>query len=91
MNSQPEILAAVREIVLDVLELDAAELQDDTEFRSLEVNSLMALDILTALERKFRVKFPEKTMRNFTSINAINEVVESALALKANPAAPVAA
>jgi acyl carrier protein len=91
MNNPSATLDTVREIVLDILEMEPAELQDDTEFKSLDVNSLMALDILTGLERKFRVKFPEKTMRNFTSINAINEVVGTALLQKANEAAAVPA
>jgi acyl carrier protein len=39
------------------------------------MDSLTALDILTALEREFRVKLGEESMRKFTSIDGVSSVL----------------
>ena len=74
----------VREIVLgvidSVIEVDGASVRDDQSFRELGVDSLTALDILTALEREFRVKLGEESMRKFTSIEGVAKVVAEVLA-----------
>ncbi|GEM_PF-397527 len=76
---QNEINQTVRRIVLETLELSPAELDDATEFKTMEVNSLMALDILAALEKVFKVKFGDNALRSFTSINSICAKVEESL------------
>jgi acyl carrier protein len=67
----------VVEIILEIIEMEEDEIQPDDEFAQFEhIDSLQALDILTALERKFQIKLPESELRNFTTINNIIEVVE---------------
>ncbi len=76
----------IRGIVLDVIEgvisVDSDQVKDDQSFRDLGVDSLTALDILTALEREFSVKLGEETMRKFTTIETVSAVVEEVLAGK---------
>jgi acyl carrier protein len=85
-----ETQAKVREIVLNVIEgvidVDPAEITDEKQFRELGVDSLTALDVLTALEREFRLKLGEESMRRFVNIDGVAEVVKEALA-RSNPAA----
>lgn len=79
-----ETQAKVREIVLGVIEgvieVDPAEVTDDRHFRELGVDSLTALDVLTALEREFRLKLGEESMRRFVNIDGVASVVKEALA-----------
>ncbi len=79
-----ETQAKVREIVLGVIEgvidVDPAEITDEKQFRELGVDSLTALDVLTALEREFRLKLGEESMRRFVNIEGVAAVVKEALA-----------
>lgn len=64
------------EICLDVIEMDRDEIGLDDEFRSFaHIDSLKALDLMTALEKSFKIKLPEKELREFITINKIIEVV----------------
>ncbi len=67
----------VTEIILEIIEMEMDEIKPDDEFAQFDhIDSLQALDILTELERKFKIKLPESELRNFTTINNIIEVVE---------------
>ena len=83
--------AKVRQIVLGVIEsvidVDAAEVRDDQLFKDLGVDSLTALDVLTALEREFKMKLGEESMRHFIHIDGVAAVVSEALARNAHSSA----
>ncbi len=65
------------EICLEVIEMKSDEIGLDDEFRSFShIDSLRALDLLTALERHFKFKLPERELRQFETINKVIEVVE---------------
>jgi acyl carrier protein len=69
------------EICLEVIEMDASEIGLDDEFRSFShIDSLKALDLMTALERHFNIKLPERELREFESINKVVASVEGYLA-----------
>lgn len=66
----------VIDICLEVIEMTTDEIGLDDEFQAFShIDSLKMLDILTALERRFQIKIPEKEMRRFESINKIIAVV----------------
>lgn len=73
MNNRDKII----EICLEVIEMNADEIGLDDEFRSFShIDSLRALDLLTALERHFKLKLPERELREFETINKVIAVVE---------------
>lgn len=73
MNNRDKII----EICLEVIEMNADEIGLDDEFRSFaHIDSLRALDLLTALERHFKFKLPERELREFETINKVIAVVE---------------
>lgn len=73
MNNRDTII----EICLEVIEMNADEIGLDDEFRSFaHIDSLRALDLLTALERHFKFKLPERELREFETINKVIAVVE---------------
>jgi len=76
-RTMDRIYAEVKEIILDIIEMDADEIEDNEEFAQFDhIDSLQALDILTALERNFKIKLAEEELRNFTTINNIVDVVK---------------
>lgn len=71
-------------ICLEVIEMDRQEIGLDDEFRSFShIDSLKALDLMTALERHFRIKLPERELREFETINRVIASVERLLATAA--------
>ena len=70
----------IRNIILDIIELEADEIDDEDAFVDHDVDSLMALDILTEIEQQHKTKFPEEVLKSFTSIKSITRVIAAELA-----------
>lgn len=69
-------------IVAEVTELDEAEIwekRDADFFKDLEIDSLLALEILALIEKKFKVQIPEEKLVDITSLNATIEMTRSTL------------
>jgi len=69
-------------IVAEVTELDASEIwekRDADFFKDLEIDSLLALEILALIEKKFKVQIPEEKLVDITSLNATIEMTRSTL------------
>ena len=65
------------DICLQVIEMERSEIGLDDEFRSFaHIDSLKALDLMTALERHFHIKLPERELREFETINKVIASVE---------------
>ena len=64
-----EIVAMVTEKDIDQIALDAHLIQD------LGADSMMALEILAALEKKYRIVIPEEKLRDMTTVNRITNLV----------------
>jgi acyl carrier protein len=60
----------IREIIAEIIEVDEDEIQGDTRFREdLEVDSMKALEILVAVEKKYKIKIPEERLKEIRSLN----------------------
>ncbi|MEU8181949.1 acyl carrier protein [Micromonospora sp. NPDC049044] len=71
----------LRRFVADVLDLDPESVTDDANFvAELGVDSLKALEVLVALERKYEIKISEDEVRDMTSFGEVREMVEEKLA-----------
>ena len=69
-------------IVAEVTELDEKEIwekRDADSFKDLEIDSLLALEILALIEKKFKVQIPEEKLVDITSLNATIEMTRSTL------------
>ncbi len=69
-------------IVAEVTELDESEIwekRDADFFKDLEIDSLLALEILALIEKKFKVQIPEEKLVDITSLNATIEMARSTL------------
>ena len=79
--STPDVEKDVRSLVAEILEADEPEKIDaNAHFvRDLGMDSMMALELLAGIEKKYRIVIPEDTLPKFTSLNKTGEVVANLL------------
>jgi acyl carrier protein len=78
MNAPVEVnkKELVRNILADILEIDAAELTDEGSFSDeYGADSLRAVEILATLEKEFAVKIPEAELANMGNFRQVIEVL----------------
>ncbi|MFA5038849.1 MAG: acyl carrier protein [Candidatus Omnitrophota bacterium] len=74
-NLEQEILG----IVSTILEKKPEEMPLDAHLvRDAGASSMMALEILAALEKKYKIVIPEENLKDMTTINNIISMVEAA-------------
>ena len=73
----------VRDLVAEVLETEPNEISPDANFvKDLGMDSMMALEILASIEKKYRIVIPEESLAKFTSLNKTVSIVKEILANK---------
>jgi acyl carrier protein len=70
----------MRTLICEITELD--ELGDDQEFKALGIDSMTAIEIVSALERKYAIQVPETELMKLTSLNNAHALVQKKLAEK---------
>ncbi|MDB5101338.1 MAG: acyl carrier protein [Cyanobacteria bacterium RYN_339] len=71
------IQAQVTAIVAEVLEADAATLSPTAGLvQELGMDSVLAIDIATAIEKAFKIKVPDQRLEEFATVGAIVAIVE---------------
>ncbi len=71
-----QISREVKELIASVSECSPEDIGDDVAFvESLGIDSLMAMEILVGVEKKYRIVIPEN---EFTAIKTANDVVAAA-------------
>ncbi|MFD7257545.1 acyl carrier protein [Streptomyces sp. NPDC059874] len=71
----------LRAVVAQVLDVDVAEVTDDVRFvDDLEVDSLMALEIVVVLEKKYGVKLPESELKQIVTLQSAYDLLVTKLA-----------
>ncbi len=69
-------LEQIREIVLDVLELEDDELTLTSSFQDEhDADSLRAIEILARIEKEFGVEIPQSELPKMENLQAVNDVV----------------
>lgn len=59
----------LRTLIAETLDLDVSEVTDEANFANdLDVDSLMALEVMVVLERRYGVKLDEKRLAEITSL-----------------------
>ena len=62
----------LRYLLADVLDVDVVELTDDARFaEDLGVDSLMALEVLVTLEKRYQIKLDEMKLVDIRSFNNV--------------------
>jgi len=71
-----DIYKKVKDIVVNVFEIEENEIDYKTEFKSLDISSLMVLDVITDLEREFKVRVSNNDIQKLISIEGIVKYIE---------------
>ena len=70
----------VRNLVAEILETEPVEIKDDAHFvKDLGMDSMMALELMATLEKKYRIIIAEDSLPKMTSLNATAEIVKNVL------------
>lgn len=75
-NVQELDLAELRSTIADVLDLDEDEITPDAHFvEDLGVDSLMALEVMVVLEKKYQVKISEDELKSITCLRNVHDLL----------------
>lgn len=73
----------VRNIVAEILECEPQTINPDAHFvKDLGMDSMMALEILASIEKKYRIVIPEEALPKFTSLKETSRIVKGILTKK---------
>jgi acyl carrier protein len=77
MVANEELKEKLRGIVAEVSEVD--EVPDDTPFKDLGIDSMMAIEIVAEVERTYKLKIPEEELEQIVDLNSVVDLVQSKL------------
>jgi acyl carrier protein len=70
----------VKALICEIIEVEPEKLAEEAKFvEDLGVDSLMALEILAYLEKKYRVKIPEDKLMSLVNLKQTVELMEEVL------------
>lgn len=67
---------ALRDLVAEIAELDVDDVDLDTPFAQVDIDSLMAMEIAVHAEGRFGVRYTEAELRRVTTVRALAELTE---------------
>ncbi|MBI5416294.1 MAG: acyl carrier protein, partial [Candidatus Omnitrophica bacterium] len=71
------------ELVAEILETEPGKVDINAHFvKDLGMDSMMALEILAGIEKKYRIVIPEDMLPKFTSLQATVNIVQNVLKKK---------
>lgn len=70
----------LRNIIAEITEVDPAKITPEASFvEDLEMDSMMALEILAAIEKKYKIQIPEQNLTKITNLKQTLELLVSYL------------
>lgn len=70
----------LRAMVAEILEVEPETIDADANFvKDLGMDSMMALEILAGIEKKYRIIVPEDSLPKFTSLNKTIEIIKGVM------------
>ena len=77
MSLQRNLEEEVTQLIADIIEIDSTQINLDAKLvEDLGMDSMMALEILAAIEKKFRVRIPEEDLPSITSLRRAIEMTK---------------
>jgi acyl carrier protein len=82
-----EIRAEVKRLIAEVTEREPDEITDTALFaEELGVDSLMAMEVMVAVDKKYKINIPEEEFAKIKNVNDTVEVVQRHVSTMANGA-----
>lgn len=83
MSISDNLEKEIRAIVAEILEVDENKIRSDAKFvEELGMDSMMALEILASVEKKYKIKISEEYLTKVTSINSMVEIAQKIISGK---------
>jgi len=68
----------IRLLVAEILEMEPEQITPEAHFvKDLGMDSMMALEILASVEKKYRITIPEDALPKFVNLKATVDIVEN--------------
>jgi len=72
-----DVAGTIRALVAEILEMEDSEIKDGAHFvKDLGMDSMMALEILASIEKKFRIVIPEEMLPKFVNLSDTVNIVD---------------
>lgn len=68
----------LRELIAEIAEKDS--IPDDADFKDLGIDSMMGVEIVAAIERKYQLKIDDAELARVSTLNSSFELVKSKIA-----------
>ncbi|MBU0503604.1 MAG: acyl carrier protein [Candidatus Omnitrophota bacterium] len=79
-DSFVEVKKEVKKKVSEIIEVDENKLKDESKFvEDLGVDSMMALEIVASIEKKYKISIPEVDIPKIRCLNDIYELLEKTI------------
>lgn len=73
--------ATITALVANLIEAEPHEVPPEAHlFKELNMDSVLAIDLVTELEKQFGIAIPDERMKELSSVRAITTIVETYLA-----------
>lgn len=67
----------IRALVAGILEVDPQGLDPSAKLvQDLGMDSMMALEIIASMEKKYKIKLPEQELQNVTTLNQVTDIAK---------------
>jgi acyl carrier protein len=76
-NSMASMKEELRALIMEIAEID--DVPDAVSFKDLGIDSMMGVEIVAAIERKYQVKVEDSELEQITTLNASSALVERKL------------
>ena len=70
------IFAKARAIISETLDVDEADITDNTEFKALEADSFDMLELVSAFEDEFEMEMPDDGMERVVTVGDVVNAIE---------------
>lgn len=79
--TEDQIRAEIKKLIARVTEREPEEISDEAHYmEELGVDSLMAMEVMIAVDKKFKIDIPEEEFNKATNVNASVALVQKWLA-----------
>lgn len=75
-----DLKTQLRSIIAEVIEKDPSEIRDDVLLKDQGVDSMQAIEIISDIERTFKLKIDEKDFKHITTLDSVHQFLTTRLA-----------
>jgi len=80
--TRDELFAWLQEQLVEVLDIDAAEITPSTDFADLDADSIDLIEVVNAAEREFGLEIEEQKLYDLETVGGLTDLLEREIARK---------